>query len=109
MKTFLIVILSLALMAAAFFTRPSEASFRQHVRNVMGAPSGGGDGQPALVMESTDSFLDGCEFKDRYLWVSVVRDGQTLYTGAFAHWFDHGRLAELRETVGRAAARAEEV
>ena len=108
MKTFLIIVLSLALAAAAFFTCPSQVSFRNHVRTMMAAEAGS-EGQRALLTASADDYLGGCEFKDRYLWVSVTRDGQAMYTGAFAHWFDHGRLAELKRSIERAAAKAEEV
>lgn len=92
MKTFLICVLMLTLLAAAVFTRPSAASFRDYLT---GAPPRTRPSlalpQPAYAMSESeaDAYLGGCTVFDRILWVSVRRDGKTLYTGAFAHWFPH--------------------
>src|SRR5687767_281711 len=94
MKTFLIVLLAVALLAAACFTRPDEQNFRDHLARSR-TPRGQGDAQGATPfrramaeMEAED-FANACEFKDRLLWVDVQRDGKTIYTGAFAHWFKY--------------------
>ena len=92
-KTLLILLLSLALLAAAFFTRPSERDFRELVVDHLGANSGNPVDQ-IFNRGRAEAFLATCEFKDRYLWVEVRRDGQTEFTGAFAHWFNRAALAE---------------
>ena len=94
-KTTLILLLSLALAAAAFFTRPSEKDFRELVIEHLGAgSSAGGDPIDRIFNRGrAEAFLSTCEFKDRYLWVEVRRDGQTEFAGAFAHWFNRAALA----------------
>jgi hypothetical protein len=91
MKTLIIFVLTIALIAAAFFTRPSQASFKQKVAADMT------QGDSNALKSSWDQFqaeqfANGCEYKDRFLWVDVKKDGKTLYTGAFAHWFNHGKI-----------------
>ena len=93
-KTFLILLLSLALVAAAFFTRPSEKDFRELVIEHVGANSSASSIDHLFNRGRAEAFLATCEFQDRYLWVEVRRDGQTEFTGAFAHWFNRAALAE---------------
>jgi hypothetical protein len=86
MKTFLIVLLSAALLAAALFTRPDEQNFRDHLAR--SAASGDATNfRRAMAEMEAEAFAETCDFKDRLLWVDVQRDGKTIYTGAFAHWF----------------------
>src|SRR4051812_10457176 len=92
MKTFLICVLMLTLLVAAVVTRPSAVSFRDYLTN---APS---RTRPSLALSrpdrplsdsEADMYLNSCTVSDRVLWVSVRRDGKTIYTGVFAHWFPH--------------------
>ena len=106
MKTFLILILSLALLGSAFFTRPTEADFRQYVAEQVKADSGNLLDQ-FLSEGRSEDLIEGSTFRDRYLWVTVERDGRTVYTGAFAHWFDHGDLKEKVDAAKRAKPLAE--
>lgn len=98
MKTMIILILLLALAAAAFFTRPSEDSFKQYILDQKTS----GDSNPIkqIVDEGrAQQFLDQCTLHDRLLWVDVQQDGKTIYTGAFSHWFDRGQIANTAGKV----------
>jgi hypothetical protein len=90
-KTILIVLLSLALAAAAFLTRPSEASFRAAVRQHIQSQQAD-TGLPKFISDQlvewkTDAYMSQVEYKDRYLFATIEKDGQSLYSGAFGHWF----------------------
>lgn len=87
-KTGIILILLIALAAAAFMTRLGEADFHQYVRQQMTADAGGNFISKLLLEARIRGYIDDCEFHDNYLWTSVTRDGQTVYTGAFNHWFE---------------------
>lgn len=102
MKNFLIIVLSLALAAAAFATRPSEAQFRAYLNGADPATAAvterGTPGQKifkvlgrAAGLTSADAPRD-YTFRDCYLWVDVQREGKTVYVGAFAHFFDVSRF-----------------
>src|SRR4051812_982514 len=97
MKTFFISLLTLTLLAAAVFTRPSAASFRDFVTGAESrvAPSVALPGPAGGAISGSDAqhYLDGCTVSDRILWVDVSRDGKTIYTGAFGHWFGHAAAA----------------
>jgi hypothetical protein len=83
MKTLLIVVLSFALLGSAFFTRPSEQSFKQVIST--DAPT---------LAKSTDAASPSTTFHDRYLWTSIHKDSRTAYIGAFGHWFQVGTVIE---------------
>jgi hypothetical protein len=116
MKTFLIVLLTAALLAAACFTRPDEQSFLDHLARSAVARGAGGSGSPrdatnfrkAMAEMEAEAFGETCDFKDRLLWVDVQRDGRTIYTGAFAHWFrfagEEGKPAVAKSVVAKPAA-----
>jgi len=93
MKSFIILVLLVALGAAAFFTRPSEASFKDLMVQKASA-----DDKNILSkifdQAQARNVVDGCAFKDRFLWVNVEMNGKTLYTGAFSHWFNSGAISE---------------
>lgn len=91
MKTLIILILFAALIAVAHFTRPSERSFQTAItQNLQDRAAAEGSHKSI----DTEAFLKDLTYKDRFLWVDVQRDGRTLYTGAFAHWFEHGQVLE---------------
>lgn len=89
-KSIVILVLILVLIAAAFFSRPSEASFHQLVRAKM-ASDAGNVIEKLLLERKIGSYLDDCKYNDRYLWVDVTKDGQTIYTGVFSKWIERGR------------------
>jgi hypothetical protein len=89
-KTILIILLTLALAAAAFFTRPSQADFDAYVKSQLPDQPRGFWDKVLNKKPASERFLDGCAFKDRFVYVQVEKDGQVIYTGAFDHFFAHG-------------------
>lgn len=87
MKNALIVILSVALCAAAFLTRPTEDEFKAFVRDhaerqkyrLPRSPGRRGVVEPPMAR---------AEFKDCILWVELRVEGRLVYAGAFNHWWD---------------------
>ena len=113
MKNFLIIVLALGLVGAAFLTRPDREEFerfladrraeRQAERREASA-----DNVVASIFrrDKTNADRDGAgpkvdlddddvEFKDFYLW-TVVREkgGKTLYTGVFDRWIDNEQVRQ---------------
>src|SRR5687767_11773847 len=87
MKVLVIILLAAGLASAARFTRPSEASFEAVVKNRMRAKANNLFAR-IFVGGKIDRYLDDCRYRDRYFWVDVVKDDETVYCGAFGHWFD---------------------
>ena len=96
-KSFLILVLGVALAVAGVVTRPSEQSARSFLASGTQPPA---EAPKTLAVAVKDVLFKsaeqaqeglpvGYEFKDRVLWVEVVKDGQTVYTGALAHWVKH--------------------
>jgi hypothetical protein len=100
MKTFLILILSLIVLSAAFLTRPTEASFRIMAKTEM-TRSAGGLLDKIVLDDKIDGFLKECTFKDRVLWTEVERNGQRQYVGLFSHWveMENGRPVGARPAM----------
>ena len=80
MKNFIIGVLSLALVLAAFLTRPTEEQFQSFVRNH--SPRSG------------PNPLARAEFKDCWLWVEVSVDGKTIVAGLLNHGWDKSARME---------------
>jgi hypothetical protein len=98
MKSFIILILSVALLAAAFFTRPSQQDFKRFV--VQHKTQNDNNVISKVVDQAVaEHFADGCTYRDNYLWTSVQRDGKTLFTGAFSHWFSHAAVKDQINTL----------
>jgi len=77
MKTILILLLSAALGAAAFLTRPSSDAAQAFVK------------QQERKQSLLERMLHHKQYavRDRVLWVDVECDGKIVYTGAFSHFF----------------------
>ena len=91
-KSLIILVLLLALAVVSFMTRPSQADFQNHIRQTQGA------GNQLSVKGiwsdyEVESYLKSVTFHDRLLWVTVEKDGQPQYTGAFNHWFKSSTAA----------------
>lgn len=100
LKTLLIFVLGVGLAAAAVFTRPNEAGFRDYLTGARPRTGSSVDVPRPFATPLSESdaerYADACTLTDRILWVDVRgADGKVLYTGAFAHWFPH---AAARET-----------
>ncbi len=87
MKSLIILILLIALGAAAFFTRPSEANFADWYRQQQPADEGGNILTKIFNPNSPDKYLKDSTYKNYLLFANIEHDGQTTYTGAFSHWF----------------------
>ena len=100
MKTFIILVLILLLAAAAFFTRPSESSFRDMVK-LQAEQKSGNFVEDLFSGMSSESYLDDCTYKDKFLWTEIEKDGKTIYLGAFSHWFEKGAdKVKVKKTTG---------
>jgi hypothetical protein len=93
MKTFLIAILTLALLAAAFMTRPGRREFMLYLLDQHVSPAGS---WTAADIDKADNTAKGVTFRNRVLWTSVEKDGKAVCTGVFGHWFPHGDGVEAR-------------
>jgi hypothetical protein len=94
MKTFLIFVLTAALLAVACLTRPPESTFKDYLIQTRAALQITTKGSQATISkdavpEEISHYLAGCTFADRLLWVDVKKDGRTVYTGIFSHWVAH--------------------
>jgi hypothetical protein len=93
-KSFIIVVLFVALMTAGVVSRPSEQSARSFLTGIPVATTS----QPQNFGETVKTAFSktgskpeqllpaGYEFRDRILWVEVAKDGKTIYTGVLSHW-----------------------
>src|SRR4051812_2959711 len=95
MKSFIITFHAAALAAAAFFTRPGRRELVFYLLDKTAEHEERewrkGD------LEKTDKFAKSLTIHDRILYVEAEKDGQIIYTGAFAHWFPHAEKGERSE------------
>ena len=87
MKSFLITLLATALAAAAFYTRPGQRELVFHLIDTEAAKAD--RSWRKSDAEKADKLAKNITIRDRLLWVEAERDGQVVYTGAFAHWFEN--------------------
>ena len=91
-KSIIILGLVIVLAAGAFLSRPSQADFTNYYKTTVN-PSTSKDSSFKDVLNhlehdySADSYLKSIVFHDKLLYVTVEKDGQTQYIGAFSHWF----------------------
>jgi hypothetical protein len=85
-KSLIILVLVVVLSAGAFVSRPKPAEFKPFIKQQIeqNAKSFGGR---LLADFQVDRYVDISTINDRLLWVSVQREGKTVYTGAFNHWW----------------------
>ena len=96
MKNGIIVFLSMLLCAGAFLSRPTEDDFQHFVERRRLGDKRSMPERLAGRSERTERSLAKAELVDRFLWVEVRRDGQTLYAGLFNHWWDNrGRMERI--------------
>jgi hypothetical protein len=93
MKSAIIFVLLVALVSAAAFTKPSQDDFQ---RFIVAKSTQGDTGilKTAWDQAQADAFMKQCTFNNRVLWVSVQQNGQTIYTGAFGHWFNRAEVSK---------------
>lgn len=106
MKSLLIVLLAVGLLAALFLTRPTKADFETYIRENTKIVDGKATGGPSIGdtigeklrtftaeqvnKSAADLYLEQCEFENRFLWTTVKKNGKPVYTGAVGHWFERG-------------------
>ena len=91
MKTALIVLLSIALLAAAFATRPGQREFALYLLDGQRSADGS---LKAGEVDQADHVIKSVTIKDRILWTDIERDGKVIYSGAFAHFFPRGQAGQ---------------
>jgi hypothetical protein len=90
-KSLIILILLLVIAAGAFLSRPKAADFKPFIKQKIEATNGQGNVVKQVLTDvEADQFVQQCTINDRLLWVTVKKDGKTIYTGAFNHWFQSG-------------------
>ena len=87
MKSFLIMCLAAALAFAAFYTRPGQRELVFHLIDTEAAKAD--RSWRKSDAEKADKMAKNITIRDRLLWVEAERDGQVIYTGAFAHWYEN--------------------
>ena len=97
MRNIIILVLGLALVGAAFLSRPSEASFREQVKNHLESNSSG-FADKLLVDAKADFYMKTVRYEDHYLWATIHKDGKTIHYGAFGRWF--GSPSKWMEQAG---------
>lgn len=86
MKAFVVLILVAALAGGAVYTRPTRDDFKKSY--IASATRGDANFiETAFNKWHANSFLGDCQFEDRLLWIDVQKDGATVFTGVFGHWF----------------------
>lgn len=94
MKTVLIIILTLALLAAAAVTRPDRREFMLHLLDQQSNQLlSNGD------LDKVEQIARSVNFHNRILWTDVEKDGKVIYTGAFAHFVARGEAAGSQTVV----------
>jgi hypothetical protein len=96
MKSSLILILLVALALGAFLSRPSEASFRDRIKKDRETTSSGVVGRIAGDVDA-ELYAKSFQYRDHYLWTSMDRNGKSVYTGVFGHWFGRNVNEDLKE------------
>jgi hypothetical protein len=90
-KSLIILVLLIVVAGGAFLSRPKSADFKPFVQQKIAASQGQGNiVKDVLVEMQTKNYLDHCTFKDRLLWMTVIKDDKPVYVGAFSHWFTVG-------------------
>ena len=98
MKTVIILLLLIALLGGAALSRPSQDDFKRYITQQY-TQSDKNPFSTALDQARADAFFNSCTISNRILWSTVQRDGRTLYTGAFAHWFSRADVNQEMNSI----------
>ncbi len=85
-KSLIILVLVVLLAGGAALTCPSEASFKTWYTQRSQA-EGGNMVEKLFQQSRIDSYLKGCTYKNRVVFSQVTKDGKSVATGVFDHWF----------------------
>ena len=98
MKTLIILLLLIALLGGAALSRPSQDDFKRFMTQQF-TQSDKNPFSTAIDQVRADAFVNSCTVNNRILWSTVQRDGHTLYTGAFAHWFSRADISQEMNSI----------
>src|ERR1700753_220457 len=98
MKSLLIFLLLIVCLGGAALSKPSEDDFKRFVA-AKSAQKDQNFLQAGLNEAKTDLFVQNCTFVNRIFWVNVQQNGHTIYTGAFAHFFNREQIANVTNTI----------
>jgi hypothetical protein len=81
-KLILLIVLVMALVGGAYFTRPSDnsQSFTDYLVK---------HGRSQAEAQTTAAT---CQYTDRMFWVSARQDDRIVGTCIFGHWVNHGEI-----------------
>lgn len=105
MKNLIIVGLLVVLGLGAYLSRPTPPKEQFTTYLIDKAKAGDKDIFHAAWDETQARFYaDSCQYLDRIFWVTVKnQDGQTVYVGAFNHWFNKAELKQQLKSDLRGA------
>ncbi len=86
MKSLLILILTVALLGGAALSRPTENDFKSFVKHQAEATQSSFLGKFGVDVWA-DNYIKSCTFKNDVVCTVVQKDGKTIYTGVFSHWW----------------------
>lgn len=98
MKSALIFLLLIVCLGGAALSKPSEDDFKRFV-TTRSAQKDTNFLQAGVDQVKADLFVQNCTFVNRIFWVNVQQNGQTIYTGAFAHFFNRSQIANVTDTI----------
>jgi hypothetical protein len=98
MKTAIILLLLVALLGGAALSRPSQDNFKQFI-NAKFTQGDKGVLTTGFDQFRADNFVKSCTFSNRIFWTDVQKDGQSVYTGAFSHWFSHADIEQQIQKI----------
>jgi hypothetical protein len=84
-KSFIILVLLAIAGGGAAISKPSQASFADFYANYAAAGAGGIKG--TIEAAAAKEYAQTYTYQDKIFWASVTKDGKTVFTGAFAHWW----------------------
>ena len=86
MRTLIILVLALLLVGGAFLSKPTKQSFRRLVKDHYQSQSDS-VADKLLLDARVDAYMKTIDYRDKYLFATIERDGKRIATGAFAKWF----------------------
>jgi hypothetical protein len=86
MRTLIILVLVVLLAGGAFLSKPTKQSFRRLVKDHYQSQADSA-ADKLLLDARVDAYMKGVEYRDKYLFATIERDGKRISTGAFAKWF----------------------
>jgi hypothetical protein len=90
-KSLIILVLLVIAGGGAAISKPSQASFQDYY--AASATAGAGGIKGTLEAAAAKEYAQTFTYQDKIFWANVTKDGKTVFTGAFAHWFVRDQAA----------------